>query len=189
MNWIYEERSTEIAAIAVHSFLSVIVIVIVLISYIRRTKPSCVFIRFYGHTATYILAFNTIMVQMFEVLEGILIDVKTSSLRPFLHASNVLAVIAIVFLLVLYHFAEGRCCGAYILLILMYWLATAAINIVDVAVLNSDNVRLAKDSAKQLLVGLVSGLCVLQVILNVVIIFKQVKAALNYLFLILNYYY
>lgn len=177
-NWMYAERSAEVAAIVAHSVLSVVAIVAVLTSCIRRTKPPCVFLRFYGHTATYILAFVVIMVQMFEVLEGILIDVKTSSFRPFLHGSNVLGVIAVILLLVLYHFAETRCCGAYILLILVYWLAMAGISFADVAILNSDNDGLAKDSAKLVLVSLMSGLCFLQVILNLVILFKQVEASI-----------
>lgn len=172
INWDYRERISEILAVITNSLFSVIVIVVVLVICIRKTKRLCIFVRFSGHMLTWILALATIMVLMFEVLEGILLDVKLSSFQPFLHASNITAIVAVIFLLILYHIAEGQCCSAYLLLILLYWSATAAISIAEIVLLNS-----GKDSAKQVLVGLMSGLSSLQVILNVFALAKQVRGA------------
>lgn len=173
------KASSNILATAIHLFFFLLAALTLLVSCFRKTRTRCLFIRFYGHVFTWVTTSVVVVIIIFEILEGILSDVKSSAFHLDVHLCNFSALLASCFVLVLYNHAENGRHVAYLIPICAYWFLSAAVRAVNLAALVSDDDsgnKRVKESAKFFLVCLIVLFYAILGVSIIVILIKQVSS-------------
>ena len=174
------KTSSNIVAAIVNLFFSLLTAVILLVSCFRKTRTRCLFIRFYGHVFTWSITIVVAVFLIFEILEGILSDVKSSAFHLDVHLCSFSALLASCFVLALYNHAENQRSVSYLIFICLYWFLSAALRAMNLAALIGDEDHRVKESAKFVLVCLVIFFYIVLGFSAVLVLIKQVSQSCNY---------
>lgn len=171
---------SNILAAALHLVFSLLTAVLLLVACCRKIRTRCLYARFYGHVSTWMITFVVVVILIFEILEGVLSDVKSSAFHLDVHLCNFFALLASCLVLVLYNHAENVRRLAFLIPICMYWFLSAVVRAVNlVALVSSDDGSRVTESAKFLLVCLIVLFYALLGFFTVLVLIKQVSQSCN----------